>query len=200
MKIRDIVFICALNHIQRDFQFLCNLQMGWIIIFIVNESYKTHIILDRTEFTGSCGQALNVLQSEAKNRLNVVPRIAEWCLTQFDYNKDIPTNNKSPTVLSWAIGYGRLKVAYMGAIFQIYPKGLPEIGDCARFEAHYSTKDKKKLKDVIPDIIEWDNGNSDDREGGEKKGKKSPFVTAEDMLKKVKEQMKSEDDNGILDD
>ncbi len=144
---------------------------------------------------------MNVLQSEAKNRLNVVPRIAEWYITQFDYNKDIPTSNTSPTVLSWSPAYGRLKVEYLGTIFQIYPKGLPELGDYTRFEGHYSTKDKKKLKDAILDIIERDNGNgnSDDRdkEGRDKKGKKSPFVTAEEMFKKAREQMEYDDDKRI---
>jgi hypothetical protein len=151
------------------------------------DPYQLHTASGLIEFIGSCGQALNVLQSAAKNRLNVVPRIAEWYFTQFDYNKDIPTSNNSPTVLSWCPAYGRLKVAHMGTIFQIYPKGLPELGDCTRFEGHYSAKDKKKLKDTIADIIEWDNGHDDgDREGGDKKGKKSPFVTAEEMLKKAK--------------
>jgi len=42
----------------------------------------------------------------------------------------------------------------MGTIFQIYSKGLPDLGDCTRFEARYITKDKKKLKDVIWEIME----------------------------------------------
>jgi hypothetical protein len=156
------------------------------------DPFKLHTPSGLIEFMGSCGQALNVLQSEAKNRLNVVPPIAEWYFTQFDYNKDISTNNTSPTVLSWSPAYGRLKIAHMGIIFQIYPKGLPELGDCTRFEGHYSTKDKKTLKDTIVDIIEWDNGyGNGDREGDEKKGKKSPFVTAEDLLKKAKENTRS---------
>ncbi len=93
-------------------------------------------------------------------------------------------------------------MAHLGTIFQAYPKGLPELGDCARFEGHYSTKEKK-LKDVIPDIIDWDNGDGDgdgtEKEGDEKKGKKSPFVTAEDLLKKAKENVETEDENRISD-
>ena len=148
---------------------------------------------------------MNVLQLAAKNRLNVVPPITEWYFIQFDYNKDIPTNNTSPTVLSWFPAYGRLKVKHLGTIFQIYPKGLPELGGCARFEAHYSTKEKKKkLKDIIADIIEWDNGygNGDgtEKERGDKKGKKSPFVTAEDLLKKAKENSRSKSNDALPDD
>ncbi len=44
------------------------------------DPFKLHTPSGLIEFIGSCGQALNVLQSAAKNRLNVVPRIAEWYL------------------------------------------------------------------------------------------------------------------------
>jgi hypothetical protein len=138
------------------------------------DPFKLHTSSDLIEFIGCCGQALNVLQSAAKNRLNVVPPIPEWHITQFDYNKDIPTNELDQ--LSWTIAYGRLQIKYLGTIFQIYPKGLPELGECTRVEGHYSTTEKNRLKDTISDIIDVD-----------RKGKKSPFVTAEDMLKKVKE-------------
>ena len=43
-------------------------------------------------------------------------------------------------------------------------------------------------------------GDGDDREGGDKKGKKSLFVTADDLLKKTKENVETDDDNRILDD
>jgi len=38
-------------------------------------------------------------------------------------------------------------------IFQIYPKGLPYVGKCTRIEGHYNTAEKKKLKDMIGDIV-----------------------------------------------
>jgi hypothetical protein len=146
------------------------------------DPFKLHTSSDLIEFIGCCGQALNVLQSAAKNRLNVVPPIPEWHITQFDYNKDIPTNELDQ--LSWTIAYGRLQIKYLGTIFQIYPKGLPELGECTRVEGHHSTTEKNSLKDTISDIIDVD-----------RKGKKSPFVTAEDMLKKVKENKDLYDDD-----
>jgi hypothetical protein len=148
------------------------------------DPFKLHTSSDLIEFIGCCGQALNVLQSAAKNRLNVVPPIPEWHITQFDYNKDIPTSELDQ--LRWAIAYGRLQIKYLGTIFQIYPKGLPELGECTRVEGHHSTTEKKNLKDTISDIIDVD-----------RKGKKSPFVTAEDMLKRVKENKDLYDDKRI---
>jgi hypothetical protein len=60
------------------------------------------------------------------------------------------------------------------------------------------------LKDTLSDIIEWDNGHGDYGGiavgGGDKKGKRSPFVTAEDLLKKVKENVETDDENRISDD
>ena len=132
------------------------------------DPYKFHTPSGLIEFIGSCGQILNVLQRQQATNCMLFHHIPEWCLTQFDYNKDIPTNNNIPTVLSWSPVYGRLKVMHLGTIFQAYPKGLPELGDCARFEGYYITKDKKKLKDVIPDIIEWDSGDGNGGGTGEK--------------------------------
>ncbi len=98
---------------------------------------------------GSCGQALNVLQVATKNRANVVPPIPDWNIIQFDYNKDISINNSDPQVTQWAIAYGRLQIQYLGTIFQVYPKRL----DYTRIEDHYNTKEEKKLKDTILDIL-----------------------------------------------
>ncbi len=143
--------------------------------------YRLHTPSDLVVFFGSCGQALSELQGAANNRINIVPHIPEWHLTQLEYNKDIPTSSKDPTVVSWAPVNGRLKIKYLGVIFQIYPKGLPEIGDASRIEAQYNTKKKEKLVDTIADIVD-----------GGKEGKKLPFVTAEEMLSKI---MKKRDDN-----
>jgi len=64
------------------------------------------------EFIGFYGEAPNVLQVEAKNRLNVVPPISDWCITQFDYNKDIAINDchSGLQVTQWAAAYGRLQI------------------------------------------------------------------------------------------
>ncbi len=84
---------------------------------------------------------------------------------------------------------GRLKLKHLGTIFQIYPKGLPDLGDCLRFEGQYITKEKKKLKDSISDMIAngvrgYDSENNNKDEGNSERGsKKSPFKTAVDLLR-----------------
>ena len=138
--------------------------------------YKLHTPSDLVVFFGACGQALSELQGAANNMVNIVPAIPEWNLTQLEYNKDIPISSKDPAVVSWAPVNGRLKIKYLGVIFQVYPKGLPEIGDCTRIEAQYNTKKKEKLVDTIADIID-----------GGKEGNRLPFVTAEDMFSKIRE-------------
>ncbi|HXT85074.1 MAG TPA: hypothetical protein VN704_12230 [Verrucomicrobiae bacterium] len=118
-------------------------------------------------FIESCGEASKLLKEEANDRLNVVPPISEWYLTQFDYNKDISISNinngtSHPQVTNWSTSSsaaatvattanGRLKVKHLGTLFQIYPNGLPVHGDCLRFEGHYIVKEKKYLKD--PSLI-----------------------------------------------
>jgi hypothetical protein len=54
----------------------------------------------------------------------------------------------------------------LGFLFQIYPKGLPDIGDCYRFEGRYSSDKKESVVDTLANIA----------------NDKPPFVTAEDML------------------
>src|SRR4051794_23066836 len=107
--------------------------------------YGFHTPSGLIEFLGSCGQALNVIQAAADNRLDVVPSIPQWYINQFDYNKDMPCSAKRNTdtqVLSWSDikAYGRLQIEHLGTIFQIYPKGLPDNGDYIRFEGHYYRK------------------------------------------------------------
>lgn len=135
-----------------------------------------------------------MLQAESGNALNVVPLISEWFLIQFDYNKDLEVKDEIPTILSWAPVNGRLKLAYLGTIFQIYPKLLPYLGECLRFEGDYSTKEKRKMVDMVTDIVAVtsDNDESD-------RGQRLPFVTAEEMLKKAKEEIESEEDKSSQD-
>ena len=74
----------------------------------------------------------------------------------------------------------------MRTIFQIYPKGLPDHGECLRFEGQYVSKYKKNLKDSISGMIT--NGdymnNSNETENEYDNSKKTPFETAEYILKK----------------
>jgi hypothetical protein len=125
--------------------------------------------------------ALGELQGAANNRINLVPSVPDWYLTQLDYNKDIPSAD--PAVLSWAPVNGRLRIEYLGVVFQIYPKGIPEIGDCTRFEGHHRTNRKERLVDKIGDIV-------DVGYGGEKK---LPFVTAEELLSKIRDNGRKSD-------
>ena len=128
-----------------------------------SEPYEFHTSSGLIEFIGSCGQALTVIQASADNRLDVVPPIPQWYINQFDYNKDISysaNSNGDPQVLSWssslAAAYGRLQIEFLGTIFQIYPKGLPENGDFTRFEAHYFRRkknDKKNFAETLSDIV-----------------------------------------------
>jgi hypothetical protein len=124
------------------------------------------------------------LLQESGNALNVVPLISEWFLIQFDYNKDLKIKGDVPTILSWAPVNGRIKLEYLGTVFQIYPKILPYLEKCLRFEGNHSTKEKKKMVDMIEDIIATNDGNDNNH--------RLPFVTAEEMLKKSKEKIDSE--------
>jgi hypothetical protein len=143
--------------------------------------YKLHTPSDLVAFFGSCGLALGELQGGANNKINLVPSISEWYLTQLDYNKDIPSGD--PTVLSWAPVNGRLRIEYLGVVFQIYPKGMPELGECIRIEGHYRTNKKERLVDKIGDIVGGGGGGGGNAEGE----KKLPFVTAEELLSNIRE-------------
>lgn len=170
-----------------------------ITIECTHQPYEFHTSEGIIEFIGSCGQALNLLQEAANNRLNVVPPISEWYPTQFDYNIDLPlsSNNNNNTsmstqVLCWSspsslatTANGRLKIKHLGTIFQIYPKGLPDHGECLRLEGHYIAKEKKKkLSDSIGDMIASGGHIDEDNEPEKDDNKKSPFETAESLLKK----------------
>ncbi len=181
------------------------------MMMCIHKPYEFHTPEGMIEFFRSCDQALNVLQYSTKNRLNVVPSTSQWHITQFDYNKDIPTTNNNindtshPQVIDrsssssssssslYSSANGMLKVKHLGTIFQIYPNGLPDLGDCLRFEGQYITKEKKKLKDSISDMIangvrDYDsNNNKDGENNSERDSKKSPFVTAADLLKEPRE-------------
>ncbi len=171
-----------------------------ITIECTYQPYEFHTSEGIIEFIGSCGQALNLLQEAANNRLNVVPPISEWYPTQFDYNIDLPissnnnNNAMSTQVLGWssspsslAKANGRLKIKHLGIIFQIYPKGLPDHGECLRLEGHYIAKEKKKkLSDSICDMIAHGGHMDEDNESEKDDSKKSPFETAASILKKSK--------------
>ena len=144
------------------------------------QPYKFHTPSDLVIFLGACGEVARELKVATCDRTNVVPAISDWWFTQLEFNKDISTD--SPELVSWTPVNGRLKLKYLGALFQIYPKGLPELGDCARFENRLTTKKKVRMIDTLADIVSMD-----------EEGKKSPFVTAEELFKKVIERMDSKE-------
>jgi hypothetical protein len=121
-----------------------------IIIECTHEPYELHTPSGIAEFFGDCGQAAKFIKDAAKNRLYVVPSLSEWLLTQFDYNKDISIKESTAIqITSWSL---RVQLRYLGALFQIYPKGLPDIGECIRFEGQHSSNKKEKVIDTVSDI------------------------------------------------
>jgi hypothetical protein len=148
------------------------------------DPYLFHDPSGIVEFFGSCGQALQILKNVTHDRFAVVPSISNWYLLQFEYNKDIPT--KDPIIASWAPINGRLRIEYLGTLFQIYPKGLPDVENILRIEAKNTMKEKKKVVDAVSDIIESKRKSKIEGVGGI-----SPFNTAEKLLKRAKENLDS---------
>jgi len=118
------------------------------------QSYKFHTPSDLVIFIGACGEVARELKAATCDRTNVVPAISEWWFTQIEFNKDI--SSKDPELVSWAPVNGRLKIKYLGATFQIYPKGLPELGECDRIEVKFTTKKKVRMTDTLADIVSED--------------------------------------------
>jgi hypothetical protein len=139
--------------------------------------FRFHSASGLIEFFVTCGQILNILQTAANNRINVVPKVGEWYLRRFDYNKDVSIvelQKQFPQLISWSTK-GQFKIAYMGTIFQIYFKEMPFIGECVRMEGQFSTNITEKLSDKIPEIVK---GEFND---------KHPFTTLEELLLKGQE-------------
>jgi hypothetical protein len=148
------------------------------------DPYHFHTPSGIAEFFASCGQILSFLQAESRNVLNIVPPITKWFLIQFEYNKDLERDSEEVTILSWTPMNGKLVLEYLGTVFQIYPKLLPYVGDCTRFEAKFSTREKVKMIDMIGDIV---SGTQPIKDG---EAPSLPFVTAEELLKKAKDSIK----------
>jgi hypothetical protein len=64
-------------------------------------------------------------------------------------------------------------VKYLGTLFQIYCKPMPEKGECLRVDGHYTTTDKKKAVEMVGDIAAANVTET---------VKKHPFTTAEELL------------------
>ena len=157
--------------------------------------YEFHTPEGLVNFFASCGQIWRILQTEIQNRLTVVPSIYEWLIQRFDYNKDISIKDlrgsHTPlTGISWT-SRGLLKIKYLGTIFQIYSKELPEKGDHLRVEGHYSTKEKKNVVETVENIVVASDStftSSEDHNHHQPKDEKTtrnhrhPFITAEEML------------------
>ncbi len=134
------------------------------------QPYEFHTAEGLMALFVSCGQIWNLVQLSTK-RFNVVPQVSDWCLTQFDYNKDLSVKglkDKFPKVINWS-SKGILKLYYLGTIFQIYCKEMPFEGASLRCEGHYSTKEKVRLEDMVTKLVDEN---------------KHPFTTVEEMLLK----------------
>ena len=142
------------------------------------QPYKFHTPSGLVTFFASCGQIWKLLQLETDDRLTVVPPICEWYLQRFDYNKDISikeleSKHSTTTNISWS-SRGIFKVKYLGTLFQIYCKCMPEKGECLRVDGYYTTIEKKKAAKMVGDITTAASASET--------VKKHPFTTAEEML------------------
>ena len=146
------------------------------------QPYEFHTPSSLVTFFASCGQIWNLLQLETDDRLTVVLPICEWNLQRFDYNKDISikeleSKHSTTTSINWS-SKGILKVKYLGTLFQIYCKPMPEKGECLRVDGHYTTTDKKKAVEMVGDIATAASASASASETV----KKHPFTTAEELL------------------
>ncbi len=119
-----------------------------------------------------------------------ISSIYEWHIQRFDYNKDISLSNlrgRPPLEnMSWT-SKGLLKIKYLGTIFQIYSKELPEKGANLRVEGHFSTGEKNNVIDTVEDMVLLSNSRSDlSNLKYENKRRKHPFTTAEEMLRDLR--------------
>ncbi len=166
---------------RRSFSFTVS-PNGTVMIFVEStiEPFELHTYSGLIDFFTSCGQILTLFQQSANNRLNVVPKPGEWYLKEFDYNKDLIVEKLEAErpMVNWA-AKGLIKLKHLGPLFQIYCKPMPDIGDCLRFDVHYATKQNRTVAQTVKDIV---NG-----------GETSPFVTAEDMLSKMRNTVDNSD-------
>ncbi len=152
-----------------------------ITIECTHKPFKFHAAPGLFDFIASCGKISALLQIEANNRMNVVPREGDWLLQHFDYNRDIHIKElEDKHLLAKTISLsskGVLKFDYLGTVFQVYCKSIPYVGECLRFEGHYNAKIKVNLDDMVADIANGD---------------KHPFTTLDEML--LNERSKNADD------
>jgi hypothetical protein len=119
--------------------------------------YKLHTYEGIAELFISCGQILSILQQEAHNRLNVVPRPIDWRIVQFDNDKTISISElkKEYPNINWYSKAG-LTLKDVSAAFRIYVKEMPEQGSCTRAELNNSFKNSKTLSEKIKEIAKGD--------------------------------------------
>lgn len=148
---------------------------GTVMIFIecTVDPFELHTPEGLIDFFSCCGQTYSCLQNAIGNRLDVVPKINEWYLKEFDCNKDLviaDLKDKYP-MIDWT-ARGLIKVKHLGTIFQIYCKPLPDSGKVLRFESQHALKENKTVLDIVNDVTA---------------NNTLPFMTAEDLLKQQQE-------------
>lgn len=144
---------------------------GTVMLFIecTLEPFDLHSYRGVVDFFVTCGQIYSFFQTETKRRANVIPNVDEWYLKEFEYNKDLVIEEleQNCPMVRWT-ATGLIKLEYLGHLFQIYQKPMPDIGNCLRVEGRQSEKADKNLVDQMEKIPIQKN---------------SLFVTAEEMLK-----------------
>lgn len=132
------------------------------------EPFDLHSYSGVVDFFVTCGQIYSFFQTETRRRAKVIPNVNEWYLKEFEYNKDLVIEelDQNCPMVRWT-ATGLIKLEYLGHLFQIYQKPMPDMGNCLRVEGRHWEKADKNLVQEIEKIPIQEN---------------SLFVTAEEML------------------
>ncbi len=114
-------------------------------------AYELHTPKGLVDFFSSLGEARSILKTECHD-VHRIPHVASWKLKAFDKDKTISlleVEEDIPQVIRFWSSEG-IKVEYLGKVFQIYGKVMPETGPAFRFEVQSSVEDPEKdLTEVI---------------------------------------------------
>lgn len=114
-------------------------------------AYELHTPKGLVDFFSSLGEARSTLKAECRDR-HRVPPVTSWKLKGFDKDKTISLlelEKDFPQVMKFWSSEG-IKIEYLGEVFQIYGKIMPETGPAFRFEVQPTVEDPEKdLTEVI---------------------------------------------------
>jgi hypothetical protein len=121
--------------------------------------YELHAPSGMMDFISSLGEARSILKGASKDQHNIPP-VTSWKLKMFDKDKTISLSELEkdiPQVIKWWSREG-MKVEYLGQIFQLYGKVMPEIGAAFRLEVQSTVEEKDKdlaevlIQKVFPEV------------------------------------------------